>query len=62
MRQTEGREQGDKFHFQWENKQGRKFEVVLQRDKDDTVKARIDKSGTSGPKERPFNKTSLHRK
>ena len=59
---TEGREQDDKFHFQWENKQGRKYEVVLQRDKDDTVKARIDKSGTSGPLERPFSETSLHRK
>ena len=56
---TEGKEQDDKFHFQWENKQGRKFEVVLQKDKENVVKARIEKSGTSGPLERPFRETSL---
>ncbi len=59
---TEGREQDDKFHFQWVNKQGRKFEVVLQKDKDNVIKARIEKSGTSGPLERPFSETSLQRK
>jgi len=59
---TEGREQDDRFQFQWENKQGRKFEVVLQKNKDDVVKARIEKSGPTGPRERPFNETFLYRK
>jgi hypothetical protein len=59
---TEGKEQDDKFHFQWENKQGRKFEVVLQKDKDNVVKARIEKSGPSGPRERLFNEAFLYRK
>ena len=59
---TEGREQDDEFHFQWENKQGRKIEVMLQKNKDNMVKARIEKSGPSGPRERPVNETFLYRK
>ena len=59
---TEGREQGDTFSFQWEGKQGRKMEVTLRRLKEDEVKARIEKSGPSGPGDRPVNETFLYRK
>lgn len=59
---TEGTEQDDKFLFQYENKKGRKFTVTLQTHKDDTLKGRIERLGTIGPKERPYNETYLKRK
>jgi hypothetical protein len=59
---TEGREQEDKFLFQWTNKQGREFEIILKKIRDNEVKARLEKSGPLGPKERPDNETTLHRR
>jgi hypothetical protein len=59
---TEGREQGDKLLVQWENKKGRKFELTLQKEKEDQIKARIEKSGPTGPNDRPVNETFLYRK
>jgi hypothetical protein len=59
---TEGREQDDKFLFQWTNKQGRKFEIILKKFQDNEVKARLEKSGPMGSKERPYNETTLHRR
>jgi hypothetical protein len=59
---TEGKEQDDKFLFQYENKQGRKFEITLQKHKDNVIKARIEKSGPTAPNERPYNETYLNRK
>lgn len=59
---TEGTEQDDKFLFQYENKQGRKFTVTLQKHKDDTLKGRIEKLGMIEPKERPYKETYLKRK
>ena len=59
---TEGREQDDKFIFQWTNKQGRESEIILKKIQDNEVKARREKSGPMGPNERPYNETTLHRR
>ncbi|MBI5576731.1 MAG: hypothetical protein HY896_10275 [Deltaproteobacteria bacterium] len=59
---TRGREEGDKFFFGWTNKQGRKFEVTLQKYKENTVKARIDRLGTITSAERPYTESFLDRK
>jgi hypothetical protein len=57
-----GREEGDRFIMNWKNKQGRDFEITLQKHKDNVVKARIDRSGPLSPGERPYNETYLNRK
>ena len=59
---AKGREVGDKFSFQWKNREGRDFEITLQKHKDDTVKARIDRAGPLSPAERPYTETHLKRK
>ncbi len=57
-----GREEGDRFIFDWKNKQGREFTFTLQKYKDNVAKARVDRSGPSGTGERPYNETYLNRK
>ncbi len=57
-----GREEGDRFLFKWTNKAGNVVEVTLRKHDDNTVKARIEKSGPLRPGERPYNETILKRK
>jgi hypothetical protein len=57
-----GREEGDRFIFDWKNKQGREFTFTLQKYKDNVAKARIDRSGPLGTGERPYSDTYLNRK
>lgn len=59
---SEGTVQGDTFHFAWENKMGRKFEMSLKKESEDTVKARLERSGPLGPMERPYSEALLKRK
>jgi hypothetical protein len=59
---TKGREEGDQFIFGWKNKQGRDFQITLKKHEADKAKARLDKSGPTGLKERPYNETYLNRK
>lgn len=59
---TKGRVEGDQFVFGWKNKQGRDFQVTLKKHEDNKVKARIDRSGPTGPNERPYGETYLIRK
>jgi hypothetical protein len=59
---TEGKEQEDKLFIQGETKHGRKFEITLEKYKNDVVKARIEKLGPTSPKERASNETYLNRK
>jgi hypothetical protein len=59
---TKGREEGDQFIFGWTNKEGRNFQVTLKKHEDNKAKARIERSGPTGPQERPYNETYLNRK
>lgn len=59
---TEGREQDDKFLIQWTNKQGRENKLILKKIQDNEVKARLERSGPMGPKERPYIETTLYRR
>jgi len=59
---TKGSEQGDKFFFKWKNKQGRDIDVILQKYKENVVKARYERSGSLERWERPYNETYLNRK
>ena len=59
---AKGREEGDRFNSKWQKKQGRDFEITLQKYKDNVVKARLDKSGPYNPSERPYTETFLNRK
>ncbi len=59
---AKGREEGDRFLFRWTNKQGSDVEVTLRKHAVDMVKARIEKFGTLGSGERPYNETILKRK
>lgn len=59
---TKGREEADRFVFKWTNKAGNDIEVTLRKREDDTVKARMDRTGALGPGERPYNETILKRK
>lgn len=54
---TEGMMREDTFHFSWENKKGKKFEMTLKKIDDTSVKAKLDgrdhtshiRSSKSGP-------------
>jgi len=59
---AKGREEGDRFVFQWANKRGNDVEITLRKHNDDMVKATIEKSGPLGPADRPTNETVLKRK
>ena len=59
---TSGKREGDRFHFKWKNKQGREFEFTLQKESENKVKARIDRSGPYHPHETPYSETYLNRK
>ncbi len=59
---TRGREENDHFVFKWTNKRGNDVEITLRKQADDTVKARLEKSGPLGPGERPDSETTLKRK
>jgi hypothetical protein len=59
---AKGVQEGDKFTFQWKNKQDRDFGITLHKQTEDSVKARIDRGGPLAPHERPFTETHLKRK
>ncbi len=59
---TRGREEDGRFVFKFTNKRGNDVEITLRKQTDDTVKARLDKSGPLPPGERPYNETTLTRK
>lgn len=59
---AKGKEEGDKFVFGWENKQGREFTVTLKKHEENKVKARLEKSGPLESKERPYYEAILNRK
>ena len=59
---TKGREENDRFVFKWTNKRGNEVEITLRKDTDDTVKARLEKSGPLNPGERPYSETILKRR
>ncbi len=58
---TTGREEGDKFHFQWSNKQGRVTEVTLTKDTDNEAKGRIDRPEPLPSGVRPFSESKFKR-
>jgi len=59
---TKGKEEGDQFVFRWQDKQGREHKITLNKHEDNKVKAKLEKSGPTGPNERPSNETTLNRK
>lgn len=59
---TKGRDEGDRFVFNWRNKQGRDFEATLRRQADGAVAFRIEKSGPYESGEMPYNEGSVKRK
>jgi hypothetical protein len=59
---TKGVEEGDRFSFRWKNKEGREFEVTLHKQKENEVKARLDRGGPLSPTEQPYSETVLKRK
>ena len=59
---AKGREEGDKFVFGWTNKQGREMTMTLQKQEENKIHARLEKSGPTGNNERPFNEAVFKRK
>lgn len=60
---TVGKDQGDKFIFQLKKKKGKQTqEITLTKDKENVVKARLEKMGDIGVQERPSNETYLNRR
>ncbi|HEX9206237.1 MAG TPA: hypothetical protein VF853_09955 [Candidatus Deferrimicrobiaceae bacterium] len=59
---AKGSQEGDTFTFGWQNKEGRDLKITLNKQTEDTVKARIDRGGTLRPEERPYTETTLKRK
>lgn len=59
---AKGSQEGETFTFGWQNKDGRDLKVTLQKQTEDTVKARIDRGGTLQAHERPYTETTLKRK
>jgi len=59
---TEGMVKDDTIHFSWENKQGKKFEMMLKKRDDATLNARMERPGPTGPMGRPYSETILKRK
>lgn len=59
---TKGVEEGGRFSFRWKNKEGREFEVTLHKQKENEVKARLDRGGPLSPTEQPYSETVLRRK
>ena len=59
---TEGTAKDGTFFFSWENKQGKKFEMTLRKQDDNTLKARQERPGETGFRKRPYSETLLKRK
>ena len=59
---TRGTQSGDSFTFKWKNKEGREFEVVMLKEEQDKVKARLDRLGPAERGERPSSDGHLKRK
>jgi len=57
-----GRERDGVFTFWWKDKEGTKRTVTLQKFKEDAVKARIERDGTSTSIQRPYYDAILKRK
>jgi len=58
---TEGSVKDDAFRFSWKSKKGRTFDMILKKESDTTVKARLERSGPLDPMERPYSETTLKR-
>jgi hypothetical protein len=60
---TVGKDQGDTFVFRFKRKKGKQTqEITLTKEKENVVKARLEKMGDIGVQERPSNETYLNRK
>lgn len=60
---TVGKDQGDKFVFQWKRSKGKQTnEITLTKYKENVVKMRLEKTGNVGSEERPSNETYLNRR
>ncbi len=60
---TVGKDQGDKFVFQYKWKKGKQTnEITLTKFKENVVKARLEKTGNIGAGERSSDETVLNRK
>ncbi len=59
---TIGREESDKFHFQWKDKQGRVTSVTLTKDTDNEAKGRIDRPEPLPSGVRPYSESKFKRK
>jgi hypothetical protein len=58
---AEGRENGEKFVFEWKRKDGGKGRITLEKYKDNEIKASFDRGG-SGSSQFAYVETTLHRK
>jgi hypothetical protein len=56
---TKGIVKDDQFRFSWKNKMGRTFDMILKKQSDDKINARLERSGPLGPMERPYSETIL---
>jgi len=60
---TVGKDQGDKFVFQYKRKKGKQTnEITLTKSKENVVKAQLEKTGNVGAGERSSDETYLNRK
>ena len=60
---TVGKDQGDKFVFQFKKRKGKQTqEITLTKFKENVVKARLEKTGKIVGEERPSDETYLNRK
>jgi hypothetical protein len=59
---AKGREEGDTLIFAWTNKQGKETTITLKKHEEGKIKAKLEKSGPTGPNERPINEAIFKRK
>ena len=59
---TKGREREDTFVARWKTRQGVEHRLTLRKQGEDLVKARIDRTGSLSPVERPYSETQLKRR
>jgi hypothetical protein len=58
---AKGKEDGDKLVFNWQDKSGNDVMLTLTKVEDSKVKARQERTGVIGPKQRPYIETYLNR-
>ena len=57
-----GREQDGAFTFWWKSKDGTKRTVILEKQKEDVVKGRLEREGSSTSAQRPYYEGTMKRK